>query len=134
MNTTPNTNTVATVFNRATAQGAIDALKAALGAIDIGFKIETGNGSFNQNEVTLQIKVRIPGGKDPARVQLEQMCTVYGFDPDVSLNCRSLGSFKLVEFHPRRPKYPWAVMTADGTKYKMDHESVEAAVARQRKN
>ena len=126
--------TVATVFDRATAQGAIDALKAALGGIDIGFKIEAGRGSFTHDEVTLQIKVRILGGKDPARAQLEQMCSLYGFDPDASLTCHSLGSFKLVEFHPRRPKYPWGVMTADGKRYKMDHESVESALARQRKN
>ncbi|MCK1788798.1 hypothetical protein [Pseudomonas violetae] len=132
MNT--HTTTAPTFFDRPTAQAAIDALKAALGGIDIGFKIEPGKGSFSHDEVTVQIKMRIPGAADPTRVLLEKMCRAYGFDPDASLSAIDLGSYKLVEYYPRSPKYPWGVVTAAGKRYKLPHQSVVTAMAKRRQD
>jgi len=120
------------VFSRSSANAAGTAVKQALAALNIGYDLEIGNGSYSGGELTLQLKVRIPGGHNPEQVLFEQMCQQYGFDPATQLQSAAHGKFSLTGYHPRRPKYPWTVTLENGLQYKFTTEGVRDAYARHR--
>lgn len=123
-------STPAPTFDRATANAAGMALRAALAELNIGYDLEVGSGSFSGSELTVQLKVRIPGGQSPERVLLEEMCRVYGIDPAAKLFSEHYGHFTLSGYHVRRPKYPWTVTCESGQRYKFTTEAVKDAFKR----
>ncbi|MCU9528344.1 hypothetical protein [Pseudomonas mosselii] len=118
------------VFNLASARAAGDAVKKALAALNIGYELEIGRGSFSGSELSLQLKVRLPGGHNPEQALFLQMCKTHGFDPAAKLRSAGYGNFTLTSYHPRRPKYPWTVTLESGVQYKFTTEAVKDAFAR----
>ncbi|WP_421527593.1 hypothetical protein [Pseudomonas brenneri] len=95
-----------------------------------GYELEIGSGSFSGSELTVQLKIRIPGGVSKERTMLELECKHRGFDPDTTLKSSSYGEFNLVGYHPRRPKYPWTVQIVGGQLYKFTDEAITDAFNR----
>ncbi|MFJ3110277.1 hypothetical protein [Pseudomonas putida] len=130
MTTRATTAGIPPVFNVASANAAGDAVKKALAALNIGYELEIGRGSFSGSELSLQLKVRLPGGHNPEQAMFELMCKRHGFDPAAKLHSAGVGNFTLESYHPRRPKYPWTVTLETGAQYKFTTEAVKDAFAR----
>jgi hypothetical protein len=123
-------NQVATTFDRSKAKSAVESIKRAMSGLSTGYELEIGNGSFSGSELTVQLKIRMPGGVSQERMLLEIECKQRGLDPDTTLKSSTYGEFNLVGYHPRRPKYPWTIQIVGGQRYKFTDEAVTDAFNR----
>lgn len=123
-------NPAAANFDRTKAKSAVDVIQKAMSGLSTGYELEIGSGSFSGSELTVQLKIRIPGGVSQERLLLELECKHRGFDPDTTLKSSSYGEFNLVGYHPRRPKYPWTVQIVGGQRYKFTDEAITDAFNR----
>lgn len=124
------TNPAATTFDRSKAKSAVESIRKAMIGLSTGYELEIGSGTFSGSELTVQLKIRIPGGVSQERMLLELECKHRGFDPDTTLKSSSYGEFNLVGYHPRRPKYPWTVQIVGGQRYKFTDEAISDAFNR----
>lgn len=69
---------------------------------------------FDSAECTFKINARVEGATTRAESELEMMAKLEGID----VNKRGPKGEKLIEYHSRKPKYPWIYETVRGARYK----------------
>ena len=79
---------------------------------NVNFAVE--GASFRASEATIKIKANIAGVKTMKETALELYAKRDGIDPDK----RGPKGERLIEYHTRKPKYPYIYVTVRGTRYK----------------
>ena len=98
----------------------VEALRAQLNAVlenagINGFELSLGNARYGSSEATFQLKAQVKGAQSKEQTALDMYAVMDGVDPD---KVSSRGE-KLVEYHVRKPKYPYIMVNKAGTKYKI---------------
>ena len=81
-----------------------------------GVSFEGITRSYGKTETTFKIKAQIDGTTSRADTQFEQACSYNDIDATV----KGAKGQTLVEFHPRKHKYPFIYTTVRGARYKTD--------------
>jgi len=91
--------------------------------VDANLDFEVGNMRFSEAEVDIKVKAKVKGAKTQTDTMLENRVKALG----ISMT-NSFGD-ELVEYSPRRYKYPYGYRTRSGKMYKCDETSVKVRFA-----
>ncbi len=80
-----------------------------------GFEFNLGNARFDSAEATFQLKVTKKGVQTKTQSALVMHAKMDGVDPTKVL----ADGERLVEYHVRKPKYPYISQKPNGRQYKM---------------
>ena len=80
-----------------------------------GFDLKLGNARFGSSDVTFQLKAQVTGAQTKEQTALDMYSKIDGVDPT---KVSDRGE-KLVEYHVRKPKYPYIMVNKAGSKYKI---------------
>ena len=72
--------------------------------------------SYGKTETTFKIKAQIEGTTSHADMEMDYACKRHAIDPTV----KGAKGQTLVEYHPRKHKYPFIYTTVRGARYKTD--------------
>jgi hypothetical protein len=96
----------------------------------LGLKINAGNASYSNNEITFKLACTIEGF-NPDKEDFETYCYMFDLKPsDYGKPFRANGrSFLLVGIKPNRPKYPIIGEDSGGKRFKFQERVVAQMVA-----
>jgi len=80
-----------------------------------GYEFTVGNAKYTSSEATFQLKVKIQGQQTVTESLLFTMAKQHKINANKTL---ATGE-KLVEFHSRKPKFPYISEMPNGKRYKM---------------
>jgi hypothetical protein len=109
-------------LTRAKVKALREQLDAVLQANGVqGFEFELRNARYGGEEVTFQLHAKVAGAQTKEQKALDMYAVVDGVDPD---KVSSRGE-RLVEYHPRKRKYPYIMENKAGTRYKITTEEAQ---------
>jgi len=85
-----------------------------------GVTFEVGNMSFSNNSVKIGLVGRTEGAKADMSDLVARMARMHG------LACTEKGGYKIVDYHPKKIKYPFIIDTDDGRHLKMSPRQAAA--------
>lgn len=80
-----------------------------------GFDLEIGSARFDDATVTFQLKAKLDGAVTQEQSALALHAQMDGID----INKTTPAGEKLVEYHPRKRKYPYISVKPNGSRFKM---------------
>ena len=81
-----------------------------------GMTFKVGNMRFTDNEVTIQLSATTEGAAADKTEYVAAMCRAHGIPKTENRGAT------IIDYHPKKIKYPFIVMKADGKRYKMSPE------------
>jgi len=97
----------------------LEAVFAANGLL--GYAVSLGNARFDSAQATFQLKVTKKGQQTQEQSALVLHARLDGID----LNKTKPDGEKLVEYHPRKRKYPYISQKPNGSRYKMSAQQAK---------
>jgi len=86
-----------------------------------GFDLSLGNARFDSAQATFQLKVTKHGQATQEQSALSMHAVMDGID----INKTKPDGEKLIEYHPRKRKYPYISQKPNGNKYKMSTQQAK---------
>ncbi len=107
-------------FDRATLKTLRDAMQSALDAAGIeGVTFEVGNMRFSPSEATIKIVAKTEGATDANLDLVARMAKLHG------VASTERNGWALVEYHPKKRKYPFIATNPEGKRWKFSPEQAQ---------
>ena len=107
-------------FDRSSCRVLRDKLQAVLAEAGIeGVEFEVGNMRFTANEVSIKLTAKTAGAEGERLDVVAQMAKLHG------IASTERDGWRLVDYHPKKRKYPFIAENPRGTRYKMDVQQAQ---------
>lgn len=114
-------------FDKPTALATMKAFQAHMKVFEetFGVKVEVGRSKFSDDQLTMPITMTVEGGVKREEELLKHYAKMDGIDIT-----KVYDGYRLIEYHPRRHRYPYiALNTATGKRIKMPTEVAQQRYA-----